>query len=68
MLELNILEESCLQMNKHIICGKEAFLISDLREDIKSLRQENGIEVSIITSTRILKRKMIDAFTLSKEI
>ena len=60
--------KSCLQINKGVTCGKEAFIISDLLEDIKCLRQENGIEVSIITSTRILKRKMIDAFTLSKEI
>ena len=44
------------------IYGKEAFLISDLLEDIKCLRQENGIEESIITITRTLKRKMIDVF------
>ena len=62
MLELNVFEESCLQINKRIICGKEAFLISDLLEDIKCLRQENGIEESIITITRTLKRKMIDTF------
>ena len=62
MLELNVFEESCLQINKRIICGKEAFLISDLLEDIKCLRQENGIEESIITITRTLKRKMTDTF------
>ena len=62
MLELNVFEESCLQINKRIICGKEAFLISDLLEDIKCLRQENGIEESIIAITRTLKRKMIDTF------
>ena len=62
MLELNVFEESCLQINKRIICGKEAFLISDLLEDIKCLRQENGIEESITTITRTLKRKMIDTF------
>ena len=62
MLELNVFEESCLQINKRIICGKEAFLISDLLEDIKCLRQENGIEESIITITRTLKGKMIGTF------
>ena len=62
MLELNVFEEPCLQINKRIIYGKEAFLISDLLEDIKCLRQENGIEESIIAITRTLKRKMIDTF------
>ena len=51
-----------MQINKLIICGKEAFLISDLLEDIKCLHQENGIEESIITITRTLKKKMIDTF------
>ena len=62
MLELNVFEESRLQINKRIIYGKEAFLISNSREDIKCLRQENGIEESITTITRTLKRKMIDTF------
>ena len=48
--------------NRWKICGKEAFLISDLLKDIKCLRQENSIEESIITITRTLKRKMIDTF------
>ena len=51
-----------MQINKLIICGKEAFLISDLLEDIKCLHQENGIEESIITITRTLKKEMIDTF------
>ena len=55
-------------MNKHIICGKEALLISALPEDVKCLLQENNIEESIITTTRTLKRKIIDTFTLSNEI
>ena len=63
MLQLNILEESCLQIDKRIICRKEAFLISDLLEYIKCLRQENGIEESIIRTTKTLKRKMIDTFS-----
>ena len=54
--------KSCLQINKGVTCGKEAFIISDLLEDIKCLRQENGIEESIITITRTLKKKMIDTF------
>ena len=37
MLELNVFEEFYLQIKKHIICGKEAFLLSDLLEDIKRL-------------------------------
>ena len=60
--------KSCLQINKGVPCGKEAFLVSDLLEDIKCLRQENGIEESIIAITRTLKREMMDTFTLSKEI
>ena len=41
---------------------RKLFSISDLREDIKCLRQEDGIEESIITITRTLKRKMMDTF------
>ena len=41
---------------------RKLYSISDLREDIKCLRQEDGIEESIITITRTLKRKMIDTF------
>ena len=41
---------------------RKLFSISDLLEDIKCLRQEDGIEESIITITRTLKRKMIDTF------
>ena len=49
----------CLLNQKRIICGKEAFLISDLFENIKHLCEENGIEKSIITT---LKKKIIDIF------
>ena len=51
-----------MQINKLFLCGKEAFLISDPLEDIKCLRQEDGIEEFIITITRTLKRKMIVNF------
>ena len=44
------------------MCGKEAFLISDLLDDIKCLRQENRIEKIITAVTRTLKRKIIDTF------
>ena len=44
LLELNVFEESCLDINKCIICGKEAFLINDLLEDMKCLRQEIDIK------------------------
>ena len=62
LLELNVFEHSWLQINKHIVCGKEAFLTSDFLEHIKCLRQENGTGESIITIPRTLKRKMIDTF------
>ena len=51
-----------MQINKLITCGKEAFLIGDLLENIKCLRQENGIEESFISITRTLRRKIIDFF------
>ena len=41
---------------------KGSFFHQHLLEDIKYLRQENGIEESIVTITRTLKRKMIDTF------
>lgn len=63
---MNVWKEFCLQIKKRIICCKEAFLLSDLVENIKRLREENGIKDSIITNTRTLKRKIID--TLPKEI
>ena len=62
MLELNVFEESCLQIDKRIICQIEGFPISDLLEDIKCLSQGNGIEESIITITRTLEMKTIDTF------
>ena len=40
----------------------EAFLLRDLLEDIKYLREENGIEESIITTTRTFKKKIINTF------
>ena len=45
-----------------IICRKEAFILSDLLEDIKRLREESGIGGFIIIITRTLKRKIIDTF------
>ena len=40
---------------KVTLYGKEAFLFSHLLEDIRRLREENGIEESIITVARTLK-------------
>ena len=37
-------------------------LLSDLFEDIERLCEKNGIEESIITITRTLKRKITDTF------
>ena len=62
LFEFNVFEESCLKINKRVICGKEVFLISNLLEDIECLCQENGIEKSIITITKTLKSRMIDTF------
>ena len=51
-----------MQIKKRIVCGKEAFLLSDLLENIKGFCEENGIEGTIITNTKTWKRKIIDAF------
>ena len=37
---------------------------SDLLEDIKRLCEKNGIEESIITIARTLKKKIIDTFQM----
>ena len=47
---------------KPIVYGKETLFLSDLLEHIKRLCQKNGIEESIITITRTLKRKILDTF------
>ena len=52
-----------LVIKKFIIYGKEALLLSDLFEDIERLCEKNGIEESIITITRTLKRKITDTFS-----
>ena len=59
---MNVFEEFYLQIKKPIIYGKGALLLIDLFEDIKRLCEKNGIEESIITITRSLKRKIIDNF------
>ena len=41
---------------------KGSFLLCDLLENIKRLCEENGIEESIITNTKTLKRRIIDTF------
>ena len=46
--------------------SKEALLLGNLLEDIKRLCKKNGLEKSIITITRTLKRKLID--TVPEEI
>ena len=40
-----------------MILQKEAFLLSDLLDDIKRLSIENGLEVALITNTLRLKIK-----------
>ena len=66
MLELKVFEDFFLQIKQCFICGKKAFLLNDLLEDIKRFCEGNGIEESRITNTRTLKRKIID--TLPEEI
>ena len=45
-----------------MIHQKEAFLISDLLDDIKRLSIENGLEGTFITNTHTLKRKIAERF------
>ena len=52
----------CRLMNALCVERKLFSLASKSLEDIKCLRQENGIEESIITITRTLKGKMIGTF------
>ena len=61
-LKFNVFEEFCLQIEKSIICRKEAFFRSDLLEDIKRVCEWNGFEEFIITITKTLKSKIIDTF------
>ena len=59
---IDILEEFLLSLKKHVIHQKEAFLISDLLDDIKRLSIENVLDHALITNTRTLKRKIAERF------
>ena len=45
-----------------MIHQKDAFLLSDVLDDIKRLSIENGLENALITNTRPLKRKVAERF------
>ena len=59
-LRNDILEMFLLNLKKRVIHQKEAFLLSDLLDDIKRLTIENGFEDTLITNTRTLKRKIAE--------
>ena len=54
---LRMIYLSFLTLNKRIVRGKDAFLLSSLLEDIKSLIELNGLMEPIIWNTSTLKRK-----------
>ena len=56
---MNVFEKFCLQIKRPYI-----YKGSDLLEDIKRLCEKNGIEESIITIARTLKKKIIDTFQM----
>ena len=62
LLQENILDEYFLQIKKRIIYWHEAFLLSDLLEDMKVLCEENNLDEPVINNTRTLKRKIIERF------
>ena len=59
-LRNDILEMFLLNLKKRVIHQKEAFLLSDLLDDIKRLTIENGFEDTLITNTRTLIRKIVE--------
>ena len=61
-LQNDILEEFLLSLKKCVIHQKEAFLLSALLDDIKSLTIEKGLEDALITNTRTLKKKIAEGF------
>ena len=48
-----------MALNKRIVHGKDAFLLSSLLEDIKTLIELNALMEPIIWNTRTLKRKIL---------
>ena len=62
ILQNDILDEFFLALKKCVIHEKEAFLLSDLLEDIRCLSEENGLDEPVITNTRSLKRHIIERF------
>ena len=49
-------------LKKGIVHEKDAFLLSDLLEDIKRLSELSELTELIISNTRTLKRRIIDKF------
>lgn len=58
-----ILEELFLERKKSILHENDAFLLSDLLEDIKRLSELNGLTETIFLNTRTLKSRIIDKFS-----
>ena len=62
---MNVFEKFCLQIKRpYIYIYIYIYKGSDLLEDIKRLCEKNGIEESIITIARTLKKKIIDTFQM----
>ena len=62
-LRMIILEELFLERKKSILHEKDAFLLSDLLEDIKRLSELSGLTETIFLNTRTLKSRIIDKFS-----
>ena len=52
-----------MALKKIIVSQNDAFLLSDLLEDIKRLSELNGLTEPIISNTRTLKRRIIGKFS-----
>ena len=47
-----------MALNKRIVHRRDAFLLSNLLEDIKTLSEPNGLMKPVISNTRTLKRRI----------
>ena len=61
-LENNILDEFFVTLKKRVIFEKDAFLLSDLLDDIRMLSEEYGLTEPVISNTRTLKRKITERY------
>ena len=63
LLESDVLEEFFLAQKERIVHEKDAFLLSDLVEDIKRLSELSRLTEPIILNKRTLERGIIDKFS-----